>query len=982
VLSFSPGSCRAAAGAGRSGSGARLPVVIVVIAALVFGLVFGTDEKAHARNLASDRFQGRTVTDVSVVLEGAALPEAALALVEVEKGDQFSRETVRRSIKQLFALGTFSDIKVEARPDGEGVSLVFRLFPRVVVSDVRFEGLAGVLTDSSGVESSLRQEWNVRLGEPLEIEALESAAERMTEELRRRGFLWARVEPEASFQSPEAVVIFHVEPNLRARLSELTVEGVDERVASHVRRRVALRRGSRYSRAALELAIEGLESEWRSRGYYQAQVDYVESPDSSGSVAIGLRPRIGPKVEIEVEGADFDERRLSKLVPVFEERRFTEDLVEESRANLQDRLRERGYRDARVEVERVSLADGRRLKLRFIAEPGSRYRVRSLRFEGLVSIPEAEVREILLTTRSRFFRPTYFRQEVFEDDVKALRQFLERRGFHRARVTADEIEEPSTGATDEDDENDRERDRELDLLIRVDEGPRATITSVAIDGGAALSSDAVLDASGLGPGDVFDARRIAQGRDAIATHYQNAGFREVEVTTRTEIDEAGTSADVTFVVHEGQRTLVDRVILSGLVVTRESAARRLVSLVPGEPVSTIALLETRQKLVGSGLFRRVDIDVLPPDPDTDRSDVLITLQEGPRTGFAYGFGYEERQLARAEFEITRRNLFGLDRTVSIFTRGSFRGNRFIATYRQPDLFGWELPVFITAFAEEEDRSSFDYNRRGIGFQLSRRVGEDQTLLFRYRYDRTKIFEVQVDLNELDRRFRNVDLSTISAASVTDTRDDPITPKGGGFRILDVEWSAEQLGSRSPYLRGLAQQFFYVSLPRDMVAAIGLRLGVAQSYRSDRDALIPITERFFAGGSTTLRGFGLDEASPKEKREVTLDTGQTIVVDGEPIGGNVLSLLNLELRFPIFGNLRGVVFSDNGNVYRRLSVIELLNWRYNVGFGFRYETPLGPFRVDYGRKLDRRSRLSFDCPDIATPCLEPAGRWHISLGHAF
>ncbi|MGH9389876.1 MAG: BamA/TamA family outer membrane protein, partial [Vicinamibacteria bacterium] len=120
------------------------------------------------------------------------------------------------------------------------------------------------------------------------------------------------------------------------------------------------------------------------------------------------------------------------------------------------------------------------------------------------------------------------------------------------------------------------------------------------------------------------------------------------------------------------------------------------------------------------------------------------------------------------------------------------------------------------------------------------------------------------------------------------------------------------------------------------------------------------------------------ASPK--RKISLPNGD--VVDGEPIGGNVLTLLNLELRFPILGNLRGVVFSDNGNVYRRLQVIELLNWRYNMGFGFRYDTPFGPLRVDYGFKLDRRTVRSIECPDVLTPCKESLGRFHVSLGHAF
>jgi outer membrane protein insertion porin family len=145
----------------------------------------------------------------------------------------------------------------------------------------------------------------------------------------------------------------------------------------------------------------------------------------------------------------------------------------------------------------------------------------------------------------------------------------------------------------------------------------------------------------------------------------------------------------------------------------------------------------------------------------------------------------------------------------------------------------------------------------------------------------------------------------------------------------------------------------------MVFVLALRGGIGKTFREDRPegALMPITERFFAGGANTLRGFPLDEASPRN-----FETG-------EPVGGNVLMLLNLELRLPIANKLGGVVFSDNGNVYRRVEVIELLNWRYNFGAGIRYQTPIGPVRVDYGIKLNRRPDESF-------------GRLHVSLGHPF
>jgi outer membrane protein assembly complex protein YaeT len=930
---------------------------------LAAGITFGQE----AIQGATESYRGLLVQEIRLEYPGGPAPEASRELVELRRGEPYRPEAVRRSIQQLFSLGVFSDIKVEAFPAGEEkreVVVVFRLFPRLEVAEVQLEGLerAPGLDD---LRKRLLGESAIREGDPFDVDGLAAAASRIAAFLRGEGYLWAKVEPEAAFQSPTAKVIFHVDPGVRARLGRLSIEGVPEHIETHVRRELALAEGDPYSRRDLDRKLEELSEPWKELGYYGARISVTESLGEDQRVDVRLAPSMGPKIQIEVTGWDFGDKELRKLVPLFSEARFTDDLVEESRGNLEERLKDEGYREAAVSVERETVGEEEQLVLRFVVAPGPRVEVEAIEIEGVDAAAQAEIRALLVTKARRGVRAAPFRQKTWEDDLDAVRTYLESRGFHRARVESSE-------------RLDAENAGRLTLVMRVEQGPRALVDRVELQGPVVLEPSAVLEAALLEPSEPFALSEVVAARERILTFYRNQGFRGVEVESATALDERGESAVVTFVVREGERTRVDRVILAGLRVTKESAVRRLVTIEPGAPLSPLAIAETRQNLVGSGLFRSVDIEPLAPDPETLRSDVLITVVEGPRTTFAYGFGYEERQLARAEVEVTRRNLFGLNRSVSVFTRASFRGARFITTYRQPEFFSLQLPVFVSFFAEEEDRTSFDYNRVGVGLQLSKRLSPDQNLFFRYRFDQTKVFQLEVDIEEIDRRFRNTRISALSIASVTDRRDDPLNPRNGQFRILDAEWSATALGTEAPYLKGLAQQFFYVHLPHDLVAAVGMRLGVGQTYREDRDALLPIAERFFIGGATTLRGFALDEASPK--RKIPLPNGD--VVDGEPIGGNVLALLNVELRFPILGNLRGVVFSDNGNAYRRLKVIELLNWRYNAGFGFRYDTPLGPLRVDYGFKLDRRTVRSIECPDVLTPCKESLGRLHVSLGHAF
>jgi outer membrane protein assembly complex protein YaeT len=932
------------------------------VPAILFAAAIALADEGTPR--ATESYRGRIVREVRVEQEAGPVPDASRDLIELEPGEPYRPEAVRRSIQQLFSLGVFSDIKVEAFPDGESdgeVSVFFRLFPRVEVGDVDVRGLEAA-PGLGELRSRLVAASGLAPGVALEVEALAEAASRLETLLRSEGYLWARVEPEASFQSPRANVVFHVEAGAQARLSSLAIEGVAAHIRSHVRREVGLVEGSLYSRRELDRKIEVLSNGWKELGYYAAQVAVAETPDPGGTVEVRITPSMGPRVRIDIQGWELADKDRRRLVPVLSEQRLTEDLVEESRANIEEHLKGLGHRDADVAVERDTAGEDL-LVLRFLVEAGPRFEVAAIEIEGLPPSLAGEARSLLATRTRRRVRSAPFLRKTWEADLKEIRTYLERRGFHSARVGGEERLEP---------------DGNLTLVVRVETGPQAHVERVDLEGAEAIEPKAVLDAARIGPSDPFAASEVLAARERVSTLYRNQGFRSAEVEAKSELDESGKSAVVSFRVREGAPTRVDRVILAGLRVTKEQTVRRLVTMRTGEPLSPAAIAETRQNLVGSGLFRSVEIEPLPADPDTLRSDVLITVSEGPRTTFAYGFGYEEQQLVRAEVELTRRNLLGSNRSVSVFTRASFRGARFITTYRQPDFFGVPLPAFASFYAEQEDRVSFDYNRVGVGLQLSKRVGPDQNLFFKYRFDQTKVFQLEVDIEEIDRRFRNTRISALSLASVNDRRDDPLNPGRGQFRILDAEWSATAIGSEAPYLKGLAQQFFYVPLPHRLVAAVGLRLGVGQTFRDDRDALLPIAERFFAGGATTLRGFALDEASPK--RKLVLPNGD--VVDGEPIGGNVLALLNLELRFPILGNLRGVVFSDNGNVYRRLQVIELLNWRYNMGFGFRYDTPLGPLRVDYGFKLDRRTVRSVECPDLTVPCEESLGRWHVSLGHAF
>jgi outer membrane protein insertion porin family len=395
----------------------------------------------------------------------------------------------------------------------------------------------------------------------------------------------------------------------------------------------------------------------------------------------------------------------------------------------------------------------------------------------------------------------------------------------------------------------------------------------------------------------------------------------------------------------------------GLHQTREVTVAREIDLRPGEPFSFERVLQSQRRLLSLGIFERVAISELDPDRERQR-DIVVNVQEAPRTTVSWGIGYSEQDLLRGSVELTRRNLSGLGRTASIFVRGSFRGSRFLLNVREPWLLGRDLDSFLTAFWEEEERASFDYNRKGGVAQVGQTLGSRTTLIYRYLYQDTNVFNIEVPPEEIDRQFRTYTVSGPAFSVVWDTRDDPLAPRRGAFFGSDLGLSLDALGGAS-YMRGFFQAANVRRLRSDLALVLSARLGLAATF-GDSPRLLPLPERFFAGGAYGPRGWPVDEVGPG----VTAPEGEFF-----PTGGNALLLGGAELRYDLTRSFQLATFVDIGNVYPEVRDLSIPDLRKSVGLGVRYLTPIGPIRLDYGRKIHR---LPGETP----------GRLHLTIGYAF
>ena len=977
---------------------ARAGAVAALLAALVA-------PSAAAQTTPGAPFAGLTVTTVRLEEEGRTLSEAGLLdLVETPPGQPLSLLRVRDSIAHLFGLGRFQDVQVDAALEGDGVALVYRLVPLRAVARVEFQGDTGL---SKG---RLRDALAERFGGSPPIGRADAAARALEELYVSFGYTRARVTPSAitAGDGRQTVLVFDVVAGPRARLGAITVAGQTLIAETGLLDRLDLRTGGYYDRGRLDERLARYVTDLRARGYYEASATHDSVVrDDGATIALSLTVEAGPLVSLSFAGDPLPPDRQQDLVPVEREGSVDEDLLEDSDRRIERYLLEEGHWRAQVSHRRTQADD--RLDVVFTVRRGPRYLVSSVELAGNDGVPESELRPLV-----RFGKGDPFVVSRLDADVAAIARYYRSLGYAQVAVSTT-VEETSIDTAS------GPPAAQVTVRLLIDEGPRTLVARVEIEGHDAMPADELRARLQSKPGEPFSELRAVADRDALARLYANRGYQSATVQVDRRFDEDETSVDLIFVLQEGAQSVVDHLIVVGNSRTSTDTILRELPLGPGDPIGFDDLIDAQRRLAALGLFRRVTVSQLEHGSGT-RRDLLVTVEEAPATTVGYGGGVEAgRRLRpgqgggpaeeriefapRGFFEIGRRNLWGKNRSVNLYTRISVRRSdnvehpeqsglgfneyRVVGSYREPRAFGTDADLLVNTFFEQAVRTSFNFNRKGVTAEVSKQVDPPLRLVGRYAFGYTRLFDERLNPEDqllIDRLFPQVRLSTFSSSLVHDTRDDPIDPAAGGWVALDGELSLRSLGSRVGYAKTYLQGFVYrrVSRPRRIVLALGARLGLATGFERDVEVTdangnpvlgpdgrplvtvvkdLPASERFFTGGDTTARGFAIDR----------LGTPDTIDQNGFPKGGNGLVLFNAELRAPLWRSLGVVGFIDAGNVFARAGSLNLGEMRGNVGFGLRYQSPIGPLRVDLGFKLDRR---------VVAGRREPLTALHISFGQAF
>jgi outer membrane protein insertion porin family len=1009
---------------GRDGARRWRTIVVWLVAALALaapapaqpGAQPGPQPGAQPAEYADPaQWAGRTVLEVAVTIAGQPTVEPRwTSLIETPPGSQLSLLDLRATLLHFFNTGMFAGAEATIEPVGTagGIRVTYQLTPTYAVSGLSFRGDLGL------DDGELRRLVIERFGAQPGPGRADAAAEVLRERLASRGFVQARVTPALDTDGRGRTTLrFDVAAGRRARVGKVTIEGAG--LPARVRSDLDVATGEIYDLPEIERRLDQVRTRLRRDGHYEASGVVRPTPAATSpagdpviDVAIAITP--GPLVTLHWEGDPIPEARRPELVPVAREASVDEDLLEDSLRRIEQYLYQQGHWKATVVYRRDATPGG--LAVTFTVKAGEVFRVGRVDVEGADAMPPASIAAAMTLAPGDVFV-----QSLVDSQTAALTERYRRAGYRDIRIELI-AEERTPTATAVAGAARAGRGGLVDVRLLVREGALFRVGAVRLAGVAGVAEADLRSKLTLVAGAPFYEPLVAADRDALSAVLFDRGFDRARVLSTVTPVAGQPAVDIAYDIAQGTLVRVGRILVVGNRRTATETIVRALTLQPGDPLGLTEVFESQRRLRALGLFRRVSITDIGEGGEAQR-DLVVTVEEAAPTSIGYGAGVEVGRYLRQDtpggqaserlelagrgfFEVGRQNLWGSNRSMNLFTRVSLRPSgvaqaeggsdfgfneyRVLLSFRDPRVFE-VADASVTGYFEQAVRSSFNFVRRGVLAEGARRFKDRITLVGSYSLSTVRLFDERIapeDRPDIDRLFPQVRISKFQGALRRDTRDDLLDPTKGLVIGVDGDVAARALASQVGFVKGYGELFAYhtVSTKRRLVLAGGVRLGLAKGFERDAARVseagsvvvgpdgepiidvvtdLPASERFFTGGDTSVRGFARDSLG---------DVG-TLDPNGFPTGGHALTVLNAELRAPLWRELGGVVFVDAGNVFRRVGDVDLGELRASAGFGFRYKSSvLPPVRVDFGFRLGSRRGV----PDAS----EPSYAIHFSIGQAF
>ena len=633
-------------------------------------------------------------------------------------------------------------------------------------------------------------------------------------------------------------------------------------------------------------------------------------------------------------------QKLKETIKSKSDEMLNMSMLAQDMADIRTLYVKKGYPGADVKYELDLNKEQNKTKITIIIDERKKISVKKVNVTGNEHLKTPKIIKVLGTKPAWLFNPGIFKEEVLDEDSDKIKALYDDMGYLDVEVTP-KLEYSPSGA-------------DLYVTFEVKEGKQYLVGDVNVKGNLMLTEKEIRPKIKMKKGKPFSRRELREDMLAIRDLYYLYGYMDAVVDVDQNVNPSTGVMDIAYTIDPKEVVYVGKIIIRGNVKTREIIIRRELRIYPGDKFNGNKIKRSKERLYNLGLFEDISFDTEPTQMPQVHN-LIVNVKETKTGEFSFGGGYSSVDQFLGFVEVGQRNF-------DILNFPSFTGGGQNLTVRaeigmvkqnynigwvDPWIFGWPylfgFDLYRTSHTRDTDIGwSYDETRTGGDVKLGKELTEFLRADAMYRLEYIKIGSVPSDASP---DFRDEEgskvISSISGQLTQDTRDNIYNPGKGYILSGSIEDAGGVFMGDKDFIKGTATAALYHTFFERFVIELKGRAGWSSSY--GKSNTVPIYERFYAGGANTIRGY-------KERMVGPRDTGTD-----EPIGGEALLVGNAEATFPIYEKiLKGAVFYDVGNVWQK-SEDFLVGGGYKSGFGvgIRVNTPVGPFRLDYGYPIETK-----------------------------
>ncbi len=667
--------------------------------------------------------------------------------------------------------------------------------------------------------------------------------------------------------------------------------------------------------------------------------------------------------EITIEGnEELTTEKLKEGLTLLPRTAFNLQLINENAEKIRLKYQEEGYYDA-VVVPVVSEQRGGDRSVVFYIEEGEKVKLEDVVITGNNAISTKEIKAALKTQEHWFFsffgRSGTLRTEELREDTETIKNLYFNKGYIQVQVD-EPVVRPKQHTFREcyfwGERKTFTRKNELVVSIGIKEGDQFRVGSVTIKGNQILSNDELAKETKLAKGDIFSRDVLRQDVNRIIDRYDSIARPFANVVPLFNIDPDKKTVAITIDIQEGGEVRIGRIDISGNSKTRDKVVRREMRLDEGDLYSKKALKRSYERINNLNFFETVE---LLPERRLQEPvmDLNVKVKEKLTGTLSVGGGYSSVDKLVGIAEVTQGNLGGRGQLLKFKTQVGGTRTLFVLSFMEPYLF--DKPVYgkVDLYNQTQDYDGYKLKTNGIGLAVGKSYGEYVSSSLRYSYDSSLVTDYTTTTDattganttgntSLDEQLNTygprITTSALTWSLARDTRDFYLDPKTGSKNSVYVKYAGGPLGGNPNFVSGVADSAWYFPLFWDTVFMTRGRFGYVESLI---DKPVPIAERFFVGGPTTVRGYRYGSVGPVDAQLNRL-------------GGNKELIFNFEYNFPVVpaARLKGVLFYDIGKAFStpdKRESVKFSELRQSFGWGFWWLSPIGPLRFEWGYIVDRK-----------------------------